>query len=240
MTHALPDTDAAAHCEALLRQRDEDRWLAAGYAPRPLKRRLIALYAFYSELRRIPGAVSEPPLGEIRLQWHRDALDEIAAGAPPRRQPVIEEAAAAGLADPAIKPWLDGAIDAAARPLYGEPFSDADDLLSWLRAASGGVDAAAIRLSAGHETLADTARNVGAAFAAAREVARLAPDVAAPTRSLAASIWAENAPALRAAPSDCLPAIAHLFLTPIYIKRSERAFPIVKRLRLFAAAATGR
>ena len=41
---------------------------------------LFALYAFNAELARIAEQVTEPELGEIRLQWWRDALDHAAAG----------------------------------------------------------------------------------------------------------------------------------------------------------------
>ncbi len=230
--------DAAAHCDALLRQRDEDRWLAARYAPPPLRRRLVALYAFHSELRLIPSRVSEPPLGEIRVQWHRDALDEIRDGKRPRAHPVIEEVAAAGLAAAALQSWIDAAVDASARPLYGEAFAQADDLFAWLRAAEGAVDAAAVALSGGDETLSFVAQEAGAAFAAAREGANIAPGVDWAER--AGALWRKAKPVLRVAPDPCAPALAHLFLTPAYLKRGARVFPLMKRLQIFSAIAFAR
>ena len=236
--------DASAHCDALLRGRDEDRWLAARYAPPPLRRRLVALYAFHSELRLIPSRVSEPALGEIRVQWHRDALAEIRDGKNPRAHPIIEEVAAAGLAGQAYAHWIDAAIDAAARPLYGEGFVDADDLFGWLRAADGAVDAVAIALCGGDENLSHVAQEAGAAFAAAREARVLAPNIA--WSQPAAALWRKAKPVLALAPDKCAPALAHLYLTPTYIKRDAAgksdngAFPLLKRLRLLAAIAVGR
>jgi len=51
-----------------------DRYLAALLAPRHVRSDLIALTAFLAEVARVAGIVSEPMMGEIRLQWWREAL----------------------------------------------------------------------------------------------------------------------------------------------------------------------
>ena len=141
--------DAAAYCSDLVRRRDEDRWLAAQYAKGDDARKLLALYALQCELRRVPASVSEPPLGEIRLQWWRDALADIRDGRPHRKHPVVEEAARSGLADNAFADRFEMAISAAARPLYGEGFSDAEDVAGWTAGAEGVFDALAVQLLGG-------------------------------------------------------------------------------------------
>ncbi|MCL2384648.1 MAG: squalene/phytoene synthase family protein, partial [Alphaproteobacteria bacterium] len=73
----VPPTRAGdyAYCEDLLRRDDRDRWLASFFIP-PLQRPHIhALYAFSLEIARVREITSEPLLGEIRLQWWRDAID---------------------------------------------------------------------------------------------------------------------------------------------------------------------
>ncbi len=50
---------------------------------------LIALAAFNLEIARAGYVASEPMLGEIRLRWWADAIDEIYAGAAPRRHEVV-------------------------------------------------------------------------------------------------------------------------------------------------------
>jgi phytoene synthase len=65
---------------AAARAGDVDRYLAALLAPRKARGDLLALAAFVGELARIPALVSEPMMGEIRLQWWRDALDTLRAG----------------------------------------------------------------------------------------------------------------------------------------------------------------
>ena len=53
---------------------ERDRYLAALLSPRGVREDLLALAAFAGELARIPAFVSEPMVGEIRLQWWRDAI----------------------------------------------------------------------------------------------------------------------------------------------------------------------
>lgn len=64
-----------AFCEQLLRENDRDRWLACLFAPEEKRPHLHALYAFSHELARIRELVSEPQLGEIRMQWWREILE---------------------------------------------------------------------------------------------------------------------------------------------------------------------
>jgi len=70
-----PPTGDYAYCEGLLRRDDRDRWLASLFVPREPRRHIHALYAFSLEIARVREIVSEPLLGEIRLQWWRDALE---------------------------------------------------------------------------------------------------------------------------------------------------------------------
>ncbi len=236
-------TDATGHatryCAEQVQSQDEDRWLACRYAPAPLRRQLLALYALHGELRRIPSVVSEPPLGEIRLQWWRDALDEIRAGKSPRVHPVVEEIAAADLARSDFGLLLNEAIDANARPLYGEAFADASELEGWLACADGALDALAVRLAGGDESLATTAQLAGTGFSMAREGRALAPQFADSVGARALSIAEETAPILKKAEASTAPALLHLSLTRGYVRRADKPFPISKRLRLFSAMAFG-
>jgi phytoene synthase len=56
------------------RELDYDRYLAALLAPAHARDGLMALAAFHGEIARIPLTVREPGVGDIRLQWWRDAL----------------------------------------------------------------------------------------------------------------------------------------------------------------------
>jgi hypothetical protein len=81
----------------LVRRVDPDRWLASRFiADTKARADVIALYAFNYELARVAGGVSNALMGEIRLTWWREAMEEIAAGKTPRKHPNVEAVAAAG------------------------------------------------------------------------------------------------------------------------------------------------
>ena len=62
------------------RAHEPDRYLAALLAPRAVRDDLVVLAAVGGEIARIPRVVSDPMLGEIRLQWWHDAIERLAAG----------------------------------------------------------------------------------------------------------------------------------------------------------------
>lgn len=72
--------DNEAHCLALLREADPDRYLSVLYAPAEKRGALAALYAFNAEIARIRDLVHEPLPGEVRLQWWRDLINGEARG----------------------------------------------------------------------------------------------------------------------------------------------------------------
>ena len=71
---AKPDADSAS-AAAVAKAGEPDRYLAALLSAPGQQEALLALAAFSTELSRIPlRTVHEPAMGEIRLQWWRDAL----------------------------------------------------------------------------------------------------------------------------------------------------------------------
>ncbi len=76
----MDDAERRVAVRRIARAGDPDRTLAALFAPRDVRDDLFALYAFNVELARIADQVSEPGLGDIRLQWWRDAIERAAAG----------------------------------------------------------------------------------------------------------------------------------------------------------------
>jgi phytoene synthase len=71
----VPESDGAS-VRAAARAGEPDRYLAALLAPAPRREALLAVAAFAAEVARVPMlAVREPAMGEIRLQWWRDALE---------------------------------------------------------------------------------------------------------------------------------------------------------------------
>ena len=72
--------EIASYCAQMLRRQDADRYLTALFAPGDRREALFALYAFNLEVARAREIVSEPVMGLIRLQWWREAIDEIYQG----------------------------------------------------------------------------------------------------------------------------------------------------------------
>jgi phytoene synthase len=135
--------DAFAHCEALARAADRDRFLAALFAPAEHRGALHALYAFNIEIARVREIIREPLAGEIRLQWWNDAIAGKAAG-----DAAANPVAAALLASVAryrlpSEP-LTGLIAARRFDLYNDPMPKLADFDDYARATS----AAVIELSA--------------------------------------------------------------------------------------------
>lgn len=87
-----PDPQALAAANALaasLRRQDYERYVTAAFARPGDRWRLFALYGLNLELARIRETVSEPLIGEMRLQFWRDALAELYDGRA-RRHDVLE------------------------------------------------------------------------------------------------------------------------------------------------------
>ncbi len=76
----MKEKEQAKEVRRIAKAGDPDRYAAALFAPREVRQHLFALYAFNVELAGIGEQVKEPQLGEIRLQWWRDALDRVVAG----------------------------------------------------------------------------------------------------------------------------------------------------------------
>lgn len=64
-----------AFCQDQLRKLDPVRHFMALASPEEQRPALIAFYCFLNEIERIPKQVSEPAMGEIRLQWWLDVID---------------------------------------------------------------------------------------------------------------------------------------------------------------------
>jgi NADH dehydrogenase [ubiquinone] 1 alpha subcomplex assembly factor 6 len=74
---------------ASLRRHDRDRYLTTLFAPADRRAALLALYGFNFEVAKTREVVREPMLGRIRLQWWREAVDEIFRGLPLRQHEVV-------------------------------------------------------------------------------------------------------------------------------------------------------
>lgn len=115
--------------DALLATADPDRRMAALFAPPEIRGRLLALYAFYHEIARVPETVSEGVIGEMRLAWAREAVEDLFADPPKVRRHDVYEALSELREAPGAptKDDLITLVEARAADLGEGPFPTKDD-----------------------------------------------------------------------------------------------------------------
>lgn len=154
-----------SYCGAEVRQHDPDRFATAMFAPPQAREDLFALFAFNHEIAKVRELVSEPMMGEIRLQWWREAIAGIFDGTP-RRHGVVEPLAAAVRGHGLSRRHFDRLVDSRAFDLRDEP----PDTLAALEDYAEGTSSTLVWLalevleSRGEAALA-AGRHVGIAWA---------------------------------------------------------------------------
>jgi phytoene synthase len=154
--------DVYAHCAEILRARDRDRYLADLFAPQFARHHLFALHAFNAEIARVPDAVSEPALGEMRLQWWRDALRGAHGGHP------VATALGGTIAECSLPlEAFERLLDARVFDLYQDPMPSMNDLEAYAGDTSSAlIQLAAIVLAKGRDPgTAEAAGHAGVAYA---------------------------------------------------------------------------
>lgn len=161
--------------ERIVRERDRDRFVADLFVPEVARRHLHALHAFNSEIARIRFVVSEPALGEIRLQWWRDAIAHREGGGNPLAEALLSTISALKLSVDAF----DAMLTARIFDLYNDPTPTMGDFEGYagetdstlfqfgVLALSGGTDPGS----------ADASGHAGVAFALRDALVRFVSDV---------------------------------------------------------------
>ncbi len=212
----------------LIRRVDPDRWLSSRFVgDAALRADVLAIYAYDHELARAPKVASNPILGEIRLTWWREMLDEAYEGRPVRHHPTAQALAAAIARRGLPREPLEAMIDARYRELDATPM-EAKEALAWARDTGGrAAELAAMILAPGEDP--GPARAGGAAWALARRAAE-APALAGISRKTMDGARK----AVRALAAPAFPAVAHAVLA------GRRRGPLADRLRVVFAVARGR
>ena len=150
-------------CARLVERGDPMRFRAAMAVPVAVRRVLFPLFAFNLEVARAPWVTNEPMIAEMRLQWWRDVLAEIAAGGPVRTHEVTD--ALAQVVDAQGARDLDALIDVRRWDIYSDAFADRAHLDRYIDATSGALMGTAARLlgQADAEVVADFAYGAGIA-----------------------------------------------------------------------------
>ena len=241
----MADAQPLEDLEDTVRRADPDQWLASRFiADQAARADVIALYAFDHVLARVPFQISEPLMGEIRLTWWREALDEIYGAGPVRAHPV-----ALGLADAVhrrnlARAPLDSLVEARFGDIAPEPFANTEGALIYADQTSGALMQAAVQTLGGPANF-QAARLAGRAYGLATMAHRRA--IGGQTRlpeglktpPLVEEALSEARAGLKVLPLQAFPAIAYATLARRYAKGAQMSV-LEKQLRLVWATATGR
>jgi phytoene synthase len=226
----------------LVRQHDKDRFLASMFAPEDRQEHLLAVYAFAVEITRIPRLVSDPQIGEIRLQWWRDTIGSLFDGKD-QEHPVASALAKAVAAHRLpIHPFIN-MIDARQFDLYADQMPSLNDLEGYLGETDGAVFqlASLVLDSVAAATAGEMSGLAGVVFGLARRLAtqelvskHIPPgETEQSLRAFAKRRLAE----LRqnSVPATLLPAFLPVALTDLYLS-SGKTNQIRRQWRLWRAA----
>ncbi|MEX0310890.1 MAG: squalene/phytoene synthase family protein [Tateyamaria sp.] len=117
---SLPD--AVIPCARIVEQGDPDRFRTVMAAPVAARAALFPLYALNIEVSRAPWVTQEAMIAEMRLQWWRDALDEITEGRDVRKHEVTTPLADVLAPDMARR--MDETVAARRWDVYRDAFED--------------------------------------------------------------------------------------------------------------------
>jgi phytoene synthase len=236
--------DLAEDLEDTVRRSDPDRWLASRFVTDAGARAdMMALYAFDHVLARVPHQVSEPLMGEIRLTWWSEALDEIYGAGPVRSHPV-----ALGLADAVRHRGLARApLDAMVEARFGDVtpglFVNEAAAVIWADQTAGALMQAAVQALGGPANL-QAAKLAGRAYGLSLIAHRRAiggktrlPE-GMDVRPLIDDALSGARPGLKNLPVQAFPAAAYAALSRRYA-RGAHLTALEKQLRLVWATVLG-
>lgn len=209
-----------------IRRLDPDRWLSSRFVgDAALRADVIVIYAYDHELARAPKVASNPLLGEIRLTWWREMLDEAYEGRPVRKHPTALALADAIVRRRLPREPLEAMIDARLIEVDGGPTNVAQ-ALAWADGVGGGSMRAAALI------LDPATVNTNILFAGRAWALTLRSRIEGVTEARDAAL-AEARRQVRTLSVAAFPAVL-----PLVVVRAKG--DLAKRLRLTWAAATGR
>jgi phytoene synthase len=158
-----PVADAYDRAAEIVRESDRDRYIADLFAEERFRRHLFALHAFNAEVARVRDVVSDPMLGEIRMQWWRDAIANGAGGGHPVATALNATIKKYRLPVSAFQRLLDARLF----DLYDDAMPTLNDLEGYAGETSSAlIQLAAIVLAEGNDPgTAEAAGHAGVAYA---------------------------------------------------------------------------
>jgi len=243
-----------AGLDAEVRRVDEDRWLASRFAPADVRARLVAIYALNHEIARTADVVTQAAIGDIRLQWWRDALAEVFDGRRVRAHPVLAAIAQAHRETPLPRDTLEALVDARGRDLDSAAFATFAEIDGYLDGTAGnllrtalaacGADSDAPIVDAAARAWGYAGLLRAAAHWRAKGRSILPQENSDPHAMVKRARAAFAAAGLEVISAEAFPAVGYVTLTPLYLRaiedgRTERSL-FTRQLKLVAASATGR
>ena len=151
----------------MLRRHDRDRFQTVLFAPAAHREALFALYAFNYEIARVREAVTQPVLGQIRLEWWRENIAAAYQNGAIRRHPLVEKLTAAIRERGLTRAYFERLIQArAAADFADEPPATLAALEDYAEATSSTLIALALEvLGVRDSEAAEIGRHIGIAYA---------------------------------------------------------------------------
>lgn len=162
-----PDEASARYCADQVRRFDRDRFLCALFMPVSVRDAALALYAFNVEIARIREQISEPMMGQIRLQWWREVIEHAHQG--DLRQHPVALALGRAIRSHALPPQpFETLLVARERDLENDPPASLAELETYAQDTSATLIELALGLLSQNDQVSRTAgRHVGIAWALA-------------------------------------------------------------------------
>jgi phytoene synthase len=244
--------------DARIRRLDPDRWLASRFIADPQGRSaVVAIYALNDELARVGETVTQPLIGEIRLAWWRDRIEDLFSGRPIPAQPVLQALTAPIVEGRLPRSLFEALIEARHLDLDAAPFAESRALVRYLDGTAGAVMGLAARALSPEAPLTAMIQ-AGRAFGLAG-LYRARSHWAARNRRWTPPDWGELDEAglrervrtevdsalavaqrdIQTLPVAAFPAVAYATLSAPYA-RGRAPGEVERRLRLLWATATGR
>jgi len=226
----------------LIRRVDPDRWLSSRFIGDAQRRAdVIAIYAYDHELARAPKVASNPLLGEIRLTWWREMLDEAYEGRLVRHHPTAQALAEVIKRHEIPREPLEAMIDARYRELDATPMSK-EDAVTWAHGTAGSAAWASLEIIApAFVEYSATAIGWATLWGMGQlQLRRALAETAQPEFDAELDLCLAEAKTIerKSTPPEAFPAVAHATLARAY-RNGRVPGPVEKRLRLMIAVARG-
>lgn len=235
---AIVETSARERAGTLLRRYDRDRYLLSLFVPMARRGVVQTLYAFNSEIARVREHVTNPVLGQMRLQWWREGIDAAYRDGAVARHEVLTPLAEAIRRFGFSHPHFEQLIAAREEDLSPEPPATLEALEAYAERSSAPLQLLVLEaLSAVSPTANEAAREAAIAYALAG-LLRAAPFLARSGRhavplslieetervAARAQVHLEAARALRGkVPPSAIPSLLPAVLAAADLARLRRA-----------------